>query len=79
MAGDQDNHIYLDRDFKESPVDRKYRYKWGESKKTGISKNIAITTLKSIRKGKNWCVFENSAQMLHTDLLCHNINVRGCP
>ena len=31
------------------------------SKKTGISKNMAITTLKSIRKGKNLCVLENSA------------------
>ena len=36
----------------------------GESKKRVISKNMAITTLKSIRKGKNWCVLENSAQML---------------
>ena len=36
----------------------------GESKKSVISKNMAITTLKSIRKGKNWCVLENSAQML---------------
>ena len=26
-----------------------------------ISKNIAITPLKSIRKGKSWCVLENSA------------------
>ena len=33
----------------------------GWVKKTGISKNMAITTLKSIRKGKNWCVLENSA------------------
>ena len=33
----------------------------GESKKSVISKNMAITTLKSIRKGKNWCVLENSA------------------
>ena len=36
----------------------------GESKKSVISKNMAITTLKSIRKGKDWCVLENSAQML---------------
>ena len=35
----------------------------GESKKSVISKNMAITTLKSIRKGKNWCVLENSAYM----------------
>ena len=27
----------------------------GGQKKTGISRNMAITTLKSIRKGKNWC------------------------
>ena len=33
----------------------------GESKKSGISKNMAITALKSIRKGKSWCVLENSA------------------
>ena len=33
----------------------------GESKKSGISKNKAITALKSIRKGKSWCVLENSA------------------
>ena len=33
----------------------------GESKKRVISKNMAITTLKSIRKGKSWCVLENSA------------------
>ena len=36
-------------------------YLQGGPKKTGISKNMAITTLKSIRKGKNWCVLENSA------------------
>ena len=35
----------------------------GESKKSVISKNMAITTLKSIRKGKNWCILENSAYM----------------
>ena len=33
----------------------------GESKKSGISKNMAITALKSIRKAKSWCVLENSA------------------
>ena len=33
-------------------------------KKRVISKNMGITTLKSIRKGKNWCVLENSAYML---------------
>ena len=33
----------------------------GESKKSVISKNMALTTLKSIRKGKSWCVLENSA------------------
>ena len=33
----------------------------GESKKSGISKNMAITTLKSVRKRKSWCVLENSA------------------
>ena len=33
----------------------------GESKKSVISKNMAITALKSIRKGKSWCVLENSA------------------
>ena len=27
----------------------------GESKKSVITKNMAITTLKSIRKGRNWC------------------------
>ena len=32
----------------------------GESKQSVISKNMAITTLKSIQKGKNWCVLENS-------------------
>ena len=32
-----------------------------DQKKTGISRNMAITTLKSIRKGKKWCVLENSA------------------
>ena len=36
----------------------------GWTKKRVISKNKAITTLKSIRKGKNNCVLENSAQML---------------
>ena len=36
-------------------------YLQGESKKSGISKKIAITPLKSIRKGKSWCVSENSA------------------
>ena len=39
------------------------KYLQGESKKSVISKNMAITTLKSIRKGKNWCVLENSAYM----------------
>ena len=39
----------------------KYRL---SKKKTGIANNMAITTLKSIRKGKTWCVLENSAQML---------------
>ena len=33
----------------------------GESKKSVISKQMAITPLKSIRKGKSWCVAENSA------------------
>ena len=33
----------------------------GESKKSVISKNMAITTLKSLRKGRSWCVLENSA------------------
>ena len=32
----------------------------GESKKIRISKTMAITPLKSIRKGKSWCVLENS-------------------
>ena len=36
-------------------------YLQGESKKSGISKTMAITPLKSIRKGKSWCVSENSA------------------
>ena len=36
-------------------------YIQGESKKSVISKNMAITTLKSIRKGRSWCVLENSA------------------
>ena len=36
----------------------------GWTKKRGISKTMAITPLKSIRKGKNWCVSENSALML---------------
>ena len=40
------------------------KYIQGESKKSVLSKNMAITTLKSIRKGKNNCVLENSAQML---------------
>ena len=39
-------------------------YIQGESKKSGISKTMAITPLKSIRKGKSWCVLENSALML---------------
>ena len=34
------------------------------TKKKGDLKNVAITTLKSIRNGKNNCVLENSAQML---------------
>ena len=33
----------------------------GGPTKRVISKNLAITTLKSIRKGKSWCVLENSA------------------
>ena len=33
----------------------------GGPKKSGISKTMAITPLKSIRKGKSWCVSENSA------------------
>ena len=33
------------------------------SKKRVISKTMAITPLKSIRKGKSWCVSENSALM----------------
>ena len=37
------------------------QYLQGESKKSVISKNMAITALKSIRKGKSWCVLENSA------------------
>ena len=36
----------------------------GESKKSGISKTIAINPLKSIRNGKSWCVSENSGLML---------------
>ena len=36
----------------------KYRV---SKKKTGISNKMAITTWKSIRKGKSWCVSENSA------------------
>ena len=36
----------------------------GGPKKSGISKTMAITPLKSIRKGKSWCVSENSALML---------------
>jgi len=32
-----------------------------DQKKTGISNKMAITTWKSIRKGKSWCVLENSA------------------
>ena len=35
-----------------------------DQKKSGISKTMAITPLKSIRKGKSWCVSENSALML---------------
>ena len=38
-----------------------YKIYTGWVKKTGISKNMAINTLKSIRKGNNWCVLENSA------------------
>ena len=37
------------------------KYLQGEPKKKMISKNMAITTLKSIIKGKSWCVLENSA------------------
>ena len=33
----------------------------GGPKKSGISKTMAITPLKSNRKGKSWCVSENSA------------------
>ena len=40
------------------------KYVQGESKKSGISKDMTITPLKSIRKGKSWCVLENSAHML---------------
>ena len=40
------------------------KYLQGEPKKKMISKNMAITTLKSIIKGKSWCVLENSASML---------------
>ena len=36
-------------------------YIQGESKKRVISKNMAITALKYIRKGKSWCVPEYSA------------------
>ena len=36
------------------------RYLQGESKKRVISKDMTITPLKSIRKGKSWCVSENS-------------------
>ncbi len=39
-------------------------YLQGGPKKSGISKTMAITPLKSIRKGKSWCVSENSALML---------------
>ena len=34
------------------------RYLQGESKKRVISKDMTITPLKSIRKGKSWCVFQ---------------------
>ena len=37
------------------------KYIQGGPKKSGISKTMAITPLKSIRKGKSWCVSENSA------------------
>ena len=37
------------------------KYLQGEPKKRVISKNMVITTLKSIRKGISWCVLENSA------------------
>ena len=37
-----------------------YIYRVSQKKRV-ISKNMAITTLKSIRKWKSWCVLENSA------------------
>ena len=39
-------------------------YLQGEPKKNVISKDMTITALKSIRKGKCWCVLENSGHML---------------
>ena len=34
------------------------------SEKTGILADMAISPLKPIRKGKSWCVLENSELML---------------
>ena len=39
-------------------------YLQGGPKKSVLSKKMARTPLKSIRKGKSWCVSENSALML---------------
>ena len=36
-------------------------YLQGGPKKSVISKKMTITPLRSIRKGKSWCVLENSA------------------
>ena len=56
--------ILENRDLKaatDSDEEGYYQFVQGESKKSGISKNMATTTLKSIRKRKSWCVLENSA------------------
>ena len=53
----------MDLMIKQSPNKKRPQYT-GWVKKSVLSKNMATTTLKSIRKGKNNCVLENSAQML---------------
>ena len=50
----------------------------GGPKKSGISKTMAITPLKSIRKGKSWCVLENSALMLQDNAIFTHF-ARGWP
>ena len=56
--------IKMSAKLKYEEVKQIHDYIQGESKKRGISKDLAITPLKSIRKGKSWCVSENSALML---------------